>query len=223
MSPASSNGASRRRRSRLHVVVSAGPTREYVDPVRFLSNESSGRMGFAIAAAAAEAGHRVTLVAGPVELPTPEGVRRVDVVSARDMLAAVRGAFQEADALIMAAAVADWRPARRLAGKWREKDKGSYRSELRLVRNPDILASVARRKGERIVIGFALETGEGLRRARAKLVRKNADFVILNGPAVLNSELAQVTILDEDGGLEHVEQASKEKIARAIVALLVRP
>jgi phosphopantothenoylcysteine decarboxylase/phosphopantothenate--cysteine ligase len=223
MSPASSNGASRRRRSRLHVVVSAGPTREYVDPVRFLSNESSGRMGFAIAAAAAEAGHRVTLVAGPVELPTPEGVRRVDVVSARDMLAAVRGAFQEADALIMAAAVADWRPARRLAGKWREKDKGSDRSELRLVRNPDILASVARRKGERIVIGFALETGEGLRRARAKLVRKNADFVILNGPAVLNSELAQVTILHEDGGLEHVEQASKEKIARAIVALLVRP
>ena len=205
-----------------HVVVTAGPTREYVDPVRFLSNESSGKMGFAIAEAAVQAGHRVTLVAGPVHLDTPDGVRRVDVVSARDMLAAVRAAFSKADALIMAAAVADWRPARRLAGKWREKDKGANTTELRLVKNPDILRTVARRKGERIVIGFALETGEGLKRARAKMQRKNANFVVLNGPATLNAERAQVTILDAWGGLERIEAASKATVARKIVGLLSR-
>ena len=103
----------------LSVVVSAGPTREYVDPVRYLSNESSGRMGFAIAAALAKHGVEVTLIAGPVALQTPEGVQRVDVVSAREMLAAVSKAFRFADALVMSAAVADWRPTRKLAGKWR--------------------------------------------------------------------------------------------------------
>ena len=112
----SSPGAGRRRRPR--VVVTAGPTREHVDPVRYLSNESSGRMGFAIARAAARAGCRVTLISGPVHQKTPPGVRRIDVVSAREMLAAVRAEFSEADALYMCAAVADWRPARRLSSWW---------------------------------------------------------------------------------------------------------
>ena len=155
MSPAggvTARGSSRaggRRRSRRRVVVSAGPTREYIDPVRYMSNESSGRMGFAIAASAARAGHAVTLVAGPVALETPPGVRRVDVVSAREMLAAVREAFRGADALYMAAAVADWRPARERSGKWRAKDSGAETTTLELRRNPDILATVARGKGER--------------------------------------------------------------------------
>ncbi len=206
----------------LHVVVTAGPTREYVDPVRFLSNESSGRMGFAIAEAAARAGNRVTLIAGPVHLPTPEGVERVDVVSARQMLSAVRSAFQKADALVMAAAVADWRPARRLAGKWRKKDEGGVRAVLPLIKNPDVLATVARNKGERVVVAFALETGNGVRRAQAKLRRKNADFIVLNGPSALNAARTDVTILDGDGELERHEDASKAAIARAIVDLLRR-
>ncbi|MEL6906374.1 MAG: phosphopantothenoylcysteine decarboxylase, partial [Planctomycetota bacterium] len=109
---------------RLHVVVTAGPTREYIDPVRYLSNESSGTMGFAIARAAAAAGHRVTLVAGPVHQDTPEGARRVDVVSALDMLAALEEHFPAADAIFMAAAVGDFRPAEKLDGKWKKKEEG---------------------------------------------------------------------------------------------------
>jgi phosphopantothenoylcysteine decarboxylase/phosphopantothenate--cysteine ligase len=206
----------------LQVVVTAGPTREYVDPVRFLSNESSGRMGFAIAAAAARAGHRVTLIAGPVHLATPRGVARVDVVTARELLAAVRQAFGRADALIMAAAVADWRPARRLVGKWRKKDEGGQETSLRLIRNPDVLATVGKRKGARRIVAFALETGDGVRRAQAKLKRKNADFIVLNGPSALNAARTDVTILDGEGELERHRDASKETVARVIVQLLHR-
>jgi phosphopantothenoylcysteine decarboxylase/phosphopantothenate--cysteine ligase len=206
--------------ARRRVVVTAGPTREYVDPVRFLSNESSGRMGFAIARAAVRAGCAVTLVAGPVALDTPRGVRRVDVVSARDMLAATRAAFDEADALYMAAAVADWRPRRRLAGKWRKKDEGGERATLELVKNPDVIATVAKKKGARLVVAFALETAEGVQRARAKMQRKNADYVVLNDASALNAERSSVTILDRDGGLRRLEGPSKDTIARALVALV---
>ena len=135
--------------ARRRILVTAGPTREAIDPVRYLSNESSGRMGFAIARAAVARGFAVTLVAGPVALETPKGVQRVDVESARDMLKAVRAAFEDPEALFMAAAVADWRPARKLAGKWRKKDEGGQRATLELVKNPDVLATVAKRKGER--------------------------------------------------------------------------
>ena len=149
MSPGAGQGTRRRRRAskRLRVVVTAGPTREHVDPVRFLSNESSGQMGFAIASAAASAGHRVCLIAGPVDLPSPPGVERVDVISARDMLAALRKAFAGADALFMAAAVADFRPRRKLKGKWKKKEDGEDSAVLELVKNPDLLATV---RGPRI-------------------------------------------------------------------------
>ena len=177
----------------LSAVVTAGQTREYVDPVRYLSNESSGRMGFAIAAALVRRGVKVTLIAGPVARPTPPGVRRIDVVSAREMLAAVRKAFRSADLLVMSAAVADWRPTRKLAGKWRKKDGGSSTTSLELTRNPDILASVARSKGERLVMGFALETGDGERRAQAKLRRKNLDYIVLNDESALNAIRSSAT------------------------------
>ncbi len=206
----------------LRVLVTAGPTREHVDPVRFLSNESSGRMGFALADAAARAGHAVTLVAGPVELPTPVGVERIDVESAREMLAACRKAFRRADLLVMAAAVADWRPARALSGKWRAKDGGARRATLALVRNPDILATLAARKGRRIVCGFALETGAGERRARAKLVRKGLDVIVLNDASVLRSHSTRVQLLGRDG--RHVEFAGpKTRVARDLVRALRTP
>jgi phosphopantothenoylcysteine decarboxylase/phosphopantothenate--cysteine ligase len=206
-----------------HVVVTAGPTREYVDPVRYISNESSGRMGFEIARAAAEAGHRVTLVAGPVNLETPSGVKRVDVVSARDMLEAVRTAFRRADALYMAAAVADWRPARKLSGKWRAKDGGAERTTLELIKNPDVLATVARSargKDGRLVVGFALETADGLRRARKKLERKGLDFIVLNDDSALNAERTTVTILGRDGSERRIENRTKAAVARALVGLV---
>lgn len=219
---------------RKRVVVTAGPTREYIDPVRYMTNESSGRMGFAIAAGAARRGHDVTLVAGPVVLETPAGVRRVDVVSARDMLAAVREAFDGADALYMAAAVADWRPARARAGKWRAKDSGAQTTTLELRRNPDILATVtggARSTrgpgapdGERrpLVVGFALETGDGIRRARRKLRVKGADYVVLNDASALNSSKVSVVILGGDGSLQRLVNRSKDAVAEALLDLLQR-
>lgn len=203
-------------------LVTAGPTREYVDPVRFLSNESSGRMGFALAEALASRGHRVTLVAGPVDLPTPRGVARVDVVTAREMLAALRARWRAADALFMAAAVADWRPARRRAGKWRAKDGGATRTRLDLVRNPDVLATLTggRRSPRRTVVAFALETGDGERRARAKLAAKGADWILLNSAAALNAERSAARILGADGVTFELSLRSKREIAERLADLL---
>lgn len=204
------------------MLVSAGPTREYVDPVRYLTNESSGRMGFEIARALARRGASVTLVAGPVALPTPDGVRRVDVVSARDMLTAVRREFRASDALVMSAAVADWRPTRKLAGKWRKKDAGGSSASLELTRNPDILAQVARRKGARLVMGFALETGDGERRAQAKLRRKNLDYIVLNDESALNASRSSVTILGRDGSRQGLARRSKGDIAEVLAELVMQ-
>lgn len=216
---------SQRARKRLRVLVTAGPTREHVDPVRYLSNESSGRMGFAIAEAARDAGHDVTLVAGPVALPTPKGARRVDVTTALEMRDATLAAFRRSDALFMAAAVCDWRPARRLRGKWRAKDRPGARASLALLKNPDILAACGRgrAKGGRLVVGFALETGSGIARARSKLRRKGADYVVLNDERALNSPRASVLILGGDGSIRRLRNRTKAQIARDLVALLGRP
>lgn len=210
----------RRAAPQLHVVITAGPTREYIDPVRYLSNESSGRMGFELAKAATKAGHRVTLIAGPVNLETPKGVTRVDVVSARDMLAALKAAFRDADALFMAAAVADFRPARKIAGKWKKKEEGGGGATLELIENPDLLRTVAARKGHRRVIAFALETGDGLRRAAAKLVKKNADWIVLNGASALNARESAVTVLDAEGVVWRSDARPKEETAARLMALL---
>ncbi|HED66443.1 MAG TPA: phosphopantothenoylcysteine decarboxylase [Planctomycetes bacterium] len=206
-------------RAQRRVVVTAGPTFEHIDPVRFLGNESSGKMGFEIARAAADRGDEVVLIAGPVHLPTPPGVRRVDVTSAREMLAALREEFAQADALFMAAAVADWRPARRLRSKWRAKDGGAERATIELVRNPDLVATVARRKGERLVVAFALETGRGLARARRKLEAKGADFIVLNDASALRADRSTVTILGRDGSSLRLEDRTKRSIAKRLVRL----
>jgi phosphopantothenoylcysteine decarboxylase/phosphopantothenate--cysteine ligase len=170
----------------LRLVVSAGPTVEDLDPVRFLGNRSSGRMGFALARRAAERGATVTLVAGPVALPTPAHVRRVDVRGALAMRAALRDAMGDdlarADALVMAAAVADYRPAEASAQKIK---KAGDEVQLALVKNPDLLAEIgAARKGPRpVLVGFALETAGGdelVAYARRKLVEKRVDLVVAN-------------------------------------------
>ena len=199
--------------------MTAGPTREYVDPVRYLSNESSGRMGFAIAAAAAAAGHEVTLIAGPVHQQTPQGVRRLDVVSALDMLAALTEAVPRADALFMAAAVADYRPAVCHDGKWKAKE-GQGPARIDLVENPDLLARVAELPGERMVIGFALETSDGERRALAKMERKRTDLIVLNGASALNAERTSVTILSRKADPVVYEDRPKEWVAERLVELI---
>ena len=162
-----------------HVLITAGPTHEPIDPVRYIANRSSGQQCFAIAAAAAQAGARVTLVAGPVSLPTPRGVERVNVETAREMLGAVEAALP-ADVAIMVAAVADWRAADAAPQKLK-KDGSGHPAPLALTENPDILATLARhaqRPG--LVIGFAAETQQVVDNATAKRARKGADWIVAN-------------------------------------------
>jgi phosphopantothenoylcysteine decarboxylase/phosphopantothenate--cysteine ligase len=176
----------------MNILVTAGPTHEYWDDVRFLGNASSGRMGIAVAEAAARRGHRVTLVLGPVSEVPPRAVRLVRVVSARQMQAAVLRAFPAADAVVMAAAVADYRPAARIRGKMR---RSARRLRLDLVPNPDILAGLGRRKGGRILVGFALQSGPGLREAADKMLLKNLDWCVLDHPDAIGRDAATVTLL----------------------------
>src|SRR5574344_830519 len=168
----------------MRFLVTAGPTREFIDPVRFLSNPSTGKMGFAVAAAAHAAGHSVALVAGPVTCSTPSGVRRVDVTSAREMLAAVRRELPKADVLVMTAAVADWRPAKTAAKKLK---KSEMKPVLRLVRNPDILKTLRPLKGKKVFVGFAAETGDPTREAVRKCREKGLDFIVANDVAAPGS------------------------------------
>jgi phosphopantothenoylcysteine decarboxylase/phosphopantothenate--cysteine ligase len=203
----------------LHVVIDAGPTYEDIDPVRFLGNRSSGKMGFAVADAAAQAGADVTLVAGPVALPTPPGVaRRVDVRSARQMRDAVMRAVEGADIFIAAAAVADWRVADYSARKIKKGAAGT--PMLELVENPDILAEVAARDPRPFVVGFAAETDRVLEHAREKLVRKKLDLLAANqvdenlGIGADDNALELIWA----GGSESLPRAPKPELARALVA-----
>ena len=200
---------------KLKVVVTAGPTREFLDPVRFLSNPSTGKMGFAVARAAAAAGHAVALVAGPVALKTPKGVRRVDVVSARDMLAAVaREVAAGADVLIATAAVADWRPKRRARQKLK---KGEMGGTLALVRNPDILKTV---RGVRKV-GFAAETRNVLKEAVRKCREKDLELIVANDVTEkgcgFGTDTNRATLVRRDGTVVRLPLLTKLALARRIV------
>ncbi len=198
----------------LHLLVTAGPTREPLDDVRFLGNGSTGRMGIEVAEAAREAGHRVTLVLGPTHLEPPRGVRTVRVVTALEMRAAVRSVFPSCDALVMTAAVSDYRPARRRAGKWK---KGAARISLPLVRNPDIVAEAGRRKGGRVVVGFAVEAEDAIPRARAKVARKRLDALFLCGPAAFAARAADYTLLVPGAPPVPFPRVSKTRLARHVV------
>lgn len=200
-----------------HVLVTAGPTHEPIDPVRYIANRSSGKQGFAIAAAAAAAGARVTLVAGPVHLDTPPGVDRIDVESAREMADAVKQALP-ADVGVMVAAVADWRTKDFAAHKM--KKRGSAPPALLLTENPDILATVAtggNRPG--LLIGFAAETEDVLEHAQAKRKRKGADWIVANDVSgdVMGGERNRVHIVHENG-VEHLDEMPKDQVAAALVA-----
>ena len=205
------------RRRRLRFVVSAGPTREHLDAVRFLSSPSSGRMGFAVAAAARARGHRVVLVTGPVSLPAPRGVTVVPVVSAREMRREVLAAFRAADALVMTASVSDYRPARRLHGK---PPKDRRRLVLPLALNPDILAEAGRRKGRRTCVGFAVEASSAVRNGMAKVRRKRLDALCLCGPAAFEAAAADYRILFPGGGMERHPGVRKDAFARRLVRLV---
>lgn len=201
----------------LHVVVNAGPTYEDIDPVRFLGNRSSGRMGFAIAEAARDAGARVTLIAGPVNLSAPQGIARIDVRSARDMRDAVLDAVKGADIFIATAAVADWRPARVSAQKVK---KCGAPPSLELVENPDILAEVAALSRKPFVVGFAAETENLETNAREKFVRKNIDLIAANEVAAdrgIDTE-DNALHLFWNGGDEALPRAGKRELAQKLIA-----
>ena len=203
-----------------HVLITAGPTREPIDPVRYIANRSSGKQGFAIAAMAAAAGARVTLIAGPVHLPTPVGVDRIDVETAEDMAEEVRRALP-VDIAFMVAAVADWK-SRHVAGE-KMKKRGSAPPALILAENPDILASTAAgRKRPTLLIGFAAETENVVENAKSKRKRKGADWIVANnvagdvGESVMGADLNQVHIVTA-GGVESLPEMAKEDVARELV------
>jgi phosphopantothenoylcysteine decarboxylase / phosphopantothenate---cysteine ligase len=204
----------------MHIIVTAGPTHEPIDPVRYIANRSSGKQGFAIAGALAAKGARVTLIAGPVTLETPTGVTRIDVQTARDMAAAVEAALP-ADAAIMVAAVADWRVEE--ASQKIKKDGSGVMPTLTLVENPDILATLCRNpKRPRLVVGFAAETENVVANARAKLARKGCDWIVANDVSgdVMGGESNTVHIVTVDG-VESWERTAKGDVAERLAGLVV--
>ena len=204
------------------VVVTAGPNREPIDPVRFISNRSTGKMGFAVAAAAWRRGADVALIAGPTSLPTPHGVRRRDVTTAEEMRQAVEAEFEACTLLFMAAAVADYRPSQ-VAPQKLKKKPGPM--QLDLTRTVDILGTLAPRKGARFIVGFAAETDNVLANAERKLAEKHLDLMVANDVAASDTGFAvdtnAVTIIDRNGQHTAVPLMSKDDVADRIIDRVV--
>lgn len=196
------------------VVVTAGPTREPLDPVRFISNRSSGRMGIALARVARRRGAEVTLICGPVAVPPPPGVRVLGVGTAAEMGGALEGAFKEATIVVMAAAVADFRPGETLKAK---RPRAEKRWSVELEPVPDLLADLARRKGTRLLVGFAAETGGAVAKARTKLAAKGVDLMVANDVtrpgAGFDVDTNVVAFVDGAGRVEELPLLSKEDVA----------
>jgi phosphopantothenoylcysteine decarboxylase/phosphopantothenate--cysteine ligase len=199
----------------LKILITAGGTREYIDPVRFLSNASSGRMGYALARAAIRAGHKVTLITAPTSLTPPAKARVIPVVSSKDMFWAVRAAFARCDCLIMAAAVSDYTPVKKEKGKIK---KGKGILTLRLKPTQDILAWAGRHKKKgQILVGFALEDKNLKKNAERKLKDKNLDLIIANTPAAIAADKSTVSIKTQDGPWQTVKNISKLRAAVQII------
>ena len=204
------------------VVITAGPTHEPIDPVRYLSNASSGKMGYALAQAAAAHGAEVTLVSGPVSQPKPTGVKLVGVTTAAEMLAATQEAFESADAAILAAAVSDYRPAK--SSDHKLKKAAEPLEALELVENEDILATISATRGGRVVIGFAAETNDVIDNARKKLEHKGCDLIVANDVSRADSTFGADTDLVTLVGDKYEEELplmSKPEVAEAIIERLV--
>lgn len=201
------------------ILITAGPTREAIDPVRYISNNSSGKSGYALAKAAALRGADVTLVSGPVDLPAPSGVTTIPVVSAREMLSACEEPFQSADIAIFSAAVADLRPEYPADHKLKKGSDDGLLSTLRLVENPDIIATLAAHKTNQLVIGYAAETDDVVAHAQEKLIKKHADLIIANDVSngkAFDKEVNQVTFVTSEA-VEPLPLMSKSDLANVIL------
>ena len=198
-------------------VITGGPTREAIDPVRFISNHSSGKMAYALAAEAVAAGAKVTLISGPVNLPTPESVKRIDVISAAQMLRATHEAMTNCDVFIGVAAVADYRPLEIERQKIKKSDE---QMQLTLVKNPDIISEIAQLKEKPFVVGFAAETNDIISNGRDKLKRKNLDMLFANNATeTFNSDSIFVTALTETNETE-LKAGNKNVVARNMLQLI---
>ncbi len=200
----------------MRFLITAGPTREYLDPVRFISNPSTGRMGLALARAALRRGHQVTLILGPVHARLPQKARIIHVQTTDQMARACFRHFPRADCLLMAAAVCDYQPAKRRITKIR---KSSAPLTLKLRPTTDILAKLARGKRRQLLIGFALETDHLQAHALAKLRKKKLDYIIANTTASLASEHIDPVIISSDGSTQSLGSVSKITLARKIIRL----
>jgi phosphopantothenoylcysteine decarboxylase/phosphopantothenate--cysteine ligase len=200
----------------MHFLITAGPTREYLDPVRFLTNGSTGKMGYACAAAALRRGHRVTLISGPVSISPPKGTEFVPVVSAQDMFRAVNKYFKTCDCVIMTAAVCDYRPDRRERFKITKSDSDHL---LKMVRTRDILAHLGNIKNKQILIGFAVQDKSARRKAEDKLRKKNLDAIILNSPSSFGADQTDMRILTAGQTWQSYPGVKKTTIANTIIKL----
>lgn len=202
-----------------HVMVTAGPTVEPIDPVRYLTNRSSGKFGYALATAAAQRGAQVTLVSGPVALPAPAGVEVVYVETARDMLYAAEAAFENADIALFAAAVADVRPTNPANQKLKKGKNDAELSAIQLTENPDILATLGHKKQNQVVIGFAAETNDVIENAQKKLAKKGANMIVANevgANKTFGKDDDEIWLVTENGA-EHIDPAPKTELAHAIL------
>lgn len=199
----------------MRILITAGPTREYLDDVRFLSNASSGKMGYALAEAAAAAGHEVDLVSGPVGLAPPAGCEFHAVETTGEMHETCRRLFPSCDGAIGAAAVCDYRPRERLSGKLAKTGRPLT---LELVETADILADLGRQKEHRWIVGFALESVNGRENALRKLGAKNCDAIVLNDPQAIGAESNRVELIDRRGRTAATWTGGKAEIGRSLIA-----
>jgi len=203
----------------MRFLITAGPTREYLDPVRYLSNASSGRMGCALAAAAKAAGHEVVLVFGPAGVQPPAVDELVRVTSAADMFEAVVARFDGCDVFVSAAAVCDYRPTVR---EERKIKKSEGRITLELERTADILLAMSKRRRRQVLVGFCLETDDLERHARDKLQVKRLDLVVANGPEAIDADRQDALLITAGGGCERLEGVTKEELAQRILAAVTK-
>jgi phosphopantothenoylcysteine decarboxylase/phosphopantothenate--cysteine ligase len=199
------------------ILITSGPTRQYIDPVRYLTNASSGRMGRALAEAMIDLGHEVVVVSGPVEVNYPAAAEIVSIVSTEEMLEECQRLFPECQGAIGVAAPCDYRPVRIEPGKIQ---KTGQPLELHLIETPDVIATLGSQKRDQWLVGFALETDDQRLRALAKLEKKHCDLMVLNGPEAMHAADTRVEILDARGDILETLSGSKESVARGIAATI---